>query len=109
VIIMSSDYRGALSDFAMTLPTPKVLHQDQVRTVYAKIIMHLDSYTAPRLVEYFGEDPCAPITMETPIIVEEATQWPAAKKQPTIPSRARASGVTIKAQYAVGQYDILIL
>lgn len=43
VIIMSSDYCGAPSDFAMIVPTPKVLHQDQVRTIDAKIIMHLDS------------------------------------------------------------------
>ena len=86
---MSSDYRGAPSDFLMIVPTPKVLHQDQVRTVDAKIITHLDSYTAPRLVEYFDEDPCAPIIMETPIIVEEATQRRGAKKQPTIRSRAR--------------------
>lgn len=109
VITMSSDYRGAPSDFAMIVPTPKVLNRDQVRTVDAKIITHLDSYTAPRLVEYFDDDPCAPMVMAEPVIVEESTQRRGAKKQPPLSSRARAQGVTIKAQYAVGQYDILIL
>ena len=109
MITMSSGYRGAPSDFAMIVPTRKVLHRDQVRADDAKIITHLDSYTAPRLVEYFNEDPCAPIKLETPIIVEEATQRRGAKKQPTICSCACAQGVAIKAQYAVGQHDILIL
>lgn len=109
VITMSSDYRGAPSDFAMIVPTPKVLRQEQVRTVDAKVIAHLDSYTAPRLVEYFDDDPCAPAILELPIIVEEASPRRGAKKQAPIRSRARAQGVTIKAQYAVGQYDILIL
>ena len=109
VITMSSDYRGAPSDFAMIVPTPKVLRQEQVRTVDAKVIAHLDSYTAPRLVEYFDDDPGAPAILELPIIVEEASPRRGAKKQAPIRSRARAQGVTIKAQYAVGQYDILIL
>ncbi|MGB7317661.1 MAG: DUF2330 domain-containing protein [Planktotalea sp.] len=108
-ITMSSDYRGAPSDFAMIVPTPKVLRRDQISTVDAKIVDHLDSYTAPRLVEYFDSDPCAPeIMMEAPIVVEEAAPRGNARKQ-SLQSRARAKGVTIKAQYAVGQYDILIL
>ena len=52
VITMSSDYRGAAKDFAMIVPTPKVLKQDQIRTVNADTIDHIDAYTAPRLVEY---------------------------------------------------------
>lgn len=108
VITMSSDYRGAPADFAMVVPTPKVLRRDQIQTVDAKIVAHLDSYTAPRLVEYFDHDPCTPMVMESPIVVEEAAPQSGARKQ-SLQSRARAKGVTIKAQYAVGQYDILIL
>ncbi|MGH1576233.1 DUF2330 domain-containing protein [Planktotalea sp.] len=109
VITMSSDYRGAPADFAMIVPTPKVLRRDQIQTVDAKIVAHLDSYTAPRLVEYFDDDPCAPeLAMASPVIVEESSARRNVKKQ-SLQIRARAKGVTIKAQYAVGQYDILIL
>lgn len=107
-ITMSSDYRGAPSEFAMIVPTPKVLRRDQVRTVDAKIVNHLDSYTAPRLVEYNDYDPCTGPVMEAPMIVEEAFSTRRTKRA-DIRVRARARGVTIKAQYAVGTYDILIL
>ena len=62
-ITMSSDYRGAPKDFAMIVPTPKVLKREDVRTVKTATIDHLDAYSAPRLVEYFDRDPCAPIIM----------------------------------------------
>lgn len=102
VITMSSDYRGSAKDFAMIVPTPKVLQRDQVRTVKPDTITHLDQYSAPRLVEYHDEDPCAPqvdyMMMET--ATEESTQHYRGPK---------ALGVTIEAQYAVGIYDILML
>ncbi len=51
VITMSSDYRGVAKDFAIIIPTPKVLKREQVGMVAPETITHLDSYTAPRLVE----------------------------------------------------------
>ncbi len=105
VITMSSDYRGAPKDFAMIVPTPRVLRRDQIDTVDAKIIAHLDSYTAPRLVEYFDGDPCQPE------IVEETFLQAAPRQSSAVQRRqgAKSLGVTIAAEYAVGNYDILIL
>jgi hypothetical protein len=109
-ITMSSDYRGAAKDFALIIPTPRVLDRDDIRTVDAKIVTHLDSYTAPRLVEYFDYDPCsgnlAEPMVESPVIIEGNGSR---KKQKPIYHRADALGVKIKAEYAVGNYDILIL
>lgn len=107
VITMSSDYRGAAKDFAMIVPTPRVLRRDQIDTVDAKIVTHLDSYTAPRLVEYFDPDPCqSDRLVAAPIIVEEAAR---SNSAPTRRQGAKSLGVTIAAEYAVGNYDILIL
>lgn len=114
IITMSSDYRGAAKDFAMIVPTPRVLDRDDIRTVKAETITHLDNYTAPRLVEYFDYDPCPdhdpdePI-YENPVIVEELDQGFGKKKQKPVYRRADALGVKIKGEYAVGNYDILIL
>ena len=69
VITMSSDYRGAAKDFAIIVPTPKVLKREQVGTVSPETITHLDSYTAPRLVEYNDYDPCNPAPV---MLIEEA-------------------------------------
>src|SRR5438309_2112584 len=61
--------------------------------------------SAPRLVEYFDDDPCSPrypATLQAPRGMT-ATRGDAAAE------RARGLGVTIEARYTVGEYDILIL
>ncbi|MDQ7069765.1 MAG: DUF2330 domain-containing protein [Rhodobacterales bacterium] len=105
VITMSSDYSGSASDFAMIVPTPKVLSRNQIRVVNPKTVTHLDAYSAPRLVEYRDTDPCEP-----PIeyLVEPMPSVDGVGR--TARQRgAAALGVTIKAEYAVGDYDIAIL
>ncbi len=110
VITMSSDYTGPAKEFAMIVPTPKVLKRDQVRTVKPETITHLDNYSAPRLVEYFDEDPCNPEPLMQPMMMPEVTcATVGCPAQKPIYQRADALGVKIKAQYAVGDYDILIL
>lgn len=105
VITMSSDYRGAAADFAMVVPTPAVLERSQVRTVPAKVIAHLDGYTAPRLVEYFDYDPCEG---EVEAMMEpEVAAGKAAK--PSRREGARSLGVKIEREFAVGSYDIQML
>jgi hypothetical protein len=106
VITMSSDYSGPAKDFAMIVPTPKVLQREDVRTVKTATIDHLDAYSAPRLVEYHDHDPCGP-----QIMYEMMAEPAATSRKNKVQKRrgAAALGVTIKAEYAVGIYDILIL
>src|SRR3984885_9508231 len=59
-ITMASDYEGEPKEFAIVVPVPSFIKKDQISAVDPKMIDHLDAYTAPRLVEYFDEDPCAP-------------------------------------------------
>ncbi|MBL9049130.1 MAG: DUF2330 domain-containing protein [Tabrizicola sp.] len=107
VITMSSDYQGEPADFAMIIPTPKVLNRNQVTTVPSETVAHLDRYTAPRLVEYFDEDPCAPqvVYEMSPEVVEEGS-GPTRKERR---DGAKALGVTIEREFAVGSYDIQML
>lgn len=106
-ITMSSDYRGPAKDFAMIVPTPKVLRRGQVQTVNPKTITHLDQYSAPRLVEYHDYNPCEPqVMMEPVVMIEERSS---ARSKPAPHRGPKAFGVTIRAQYAVGIYDILML
>jgi hypothetical protein len=105
VITMSSDYRGPAAEFAMVVPTPRVLNRDQVRTVPSATIDHLDRYTAPRLVEYFDDDPCAPEIVMEMAAPSAASDGGAVQRR----AGAKALGVTILRDYAVGSYDIQIL
>ncbi len=109
VITMSSDYRGTPAEFAMIVPTPSVLDRDQVTTVPSETIAHLDRYTAPRLVEYFDYDPCqggeagfAEPVAEEAVVAEGSTRRERREG-------ARALGVTIEREFAVGSYDIQML
>ena len=104
VITMSSDYRGDPSEFALIVPTPKVLNRRQVTTVPAATVAHLDRYTAPRLVEYFDEDPCNRVVYE---MAEPVTEEAGSGKERR--DGAKALGVTIEREFAVGSYDIQML
>src|SRR5262249_32914206 len=61
VITMANDFRGDPTEFALVVPVPSVLEKGQIRVGERVLIERLDSYTAPRLVEYFDPDPCAPL------------------------------------------------
>jgi hypothetical protein len=104
VITMVSDFQGPVSDFAMVVPVPKVLARKEINVSDPSLITKLDAYSAPRLVEYFDEDPC------TPRFEGDALQ--AATKMSNAPAeraRDQALGVKVEAQYNVGEYDIIIL
>jgi hypothetical protein len=101
VITMANDYQGDLEEFALVVPVPTVLDRDQIHVTEPAIVDHLDAYTAPRLVEYFDRDPCQPIPMPM-ALMSKTEQEPTSQRQD-----AAALGVTIEAQYTVGEYDIL--
>src|SRR5216110_2439813 len=51
VLSMQNDYRGPLEDFAMVVPVPVVLHEDDVKTLPREVFDHVDALGSPRLVE----------------------------------------------------------
>jgi hypothetical protein len=105
VVTMSNDYKGELTDFALVVPVPVVLKREQIHVGERKYIERVDAYSAPRLVEYFDEDPCAPqVVME---MAPTAAASAGAPMDDTI--RRKSLGVTVEAQYTIGEYDILIL
>jgi len=106
VITMANDFKGDPKEFAIVVPVPIVLEKGQVRVSDRALIEHLDAYSAPRLVEYFDDDPCVPRVV--PVPSAKAAQSLTASRD-AMAERARSLGVTIEARYTVGEYDILIL
>ncbi|MBD2063148.1 DUF2330 domain-containing protein [Funiculus sociatus GB2-A5] len=105
VLTMANDYQGDVKDFALVVPVPTVLKKDQVRVGEPKIIERLDAFSAPRLVEYFDEDPCNPV-MYAPRPVSRAAMEPGAARGNRDESTL---GVTVEERFTVGEYDIVIL
>ncbi len=104
VLGMMNDFKGNLEDFAIVIPVPEVLNKGQVHIGDAKIFKHLDQYTAPRLVEYHDSDPCRPILYEKGVAMMRSAAQDSVGKM-----RGRSLGVTVEAEYTVGEYDIVIL
>lgn len=105
VVTMASDYQGKAKDFAMVVPVPTVLKRKQINITNNAVIKHLDDYSAPRLVEYHDDDPCQQRVMYE---MAAGSIMPSPMARSTM-KRAKDLGVTIEAQYTVGEYDILLL
>jgi hypothetical protein len=105
VITMATDFKGDVKEFAMVVPVPAVLEKEQIHIGEPAVLKHLADYSAPRLVEYFDENPCRRYEM-----MERSMDAMKSMAPPGAATRqAAALGVTVEAQYTVGEYDILIL
>lgn len=102
VLTMANDYKGDVKDFALVVPVPVVLTEEQVQIGDPKIIERIDAFSAPRLVEYF-DDPCGGF----PFVIDPASGTRSAGR-PEL-QNARTLGVTIESRFTVGEYDIIIL
>jgi hypothetical protein len=105
VMTMSNNYQGPPESFAMVVPVPVVLHREDVRTLPPDIFDHVDSLSAPRLVEYWEQDPCQRETYRGGPVMdmeEEALSVAAPRKH-------RDLGVTVEARFVTGEYEVVIL
>ena len=109
VLTMGNDYQGEVRDFALVVPVPTLITADQVDVAEPVVLDRLDAFSAPRLVEYFDRDPCEvlrPFQVDESLRLSQRATPPSAAPTPT---SSDALGVTIEEQFAVGEYDILIL
>jgi len=105
-ITMASDYKGAPKEFAVVIPVPTFIERKQIGVVEMKTIDHLDAFTAPRLVEYHDGDPCAP---QVAYMARGRGPLPATAGPVLAFDQGRYKGVTVEANYDVGEYDVSIL
>jgi hypothetical protein len=105
-ITMASDYEGEPKEFAVVIPVPTFIERKQIGVVEMKTVDHLDAYTAPRLVEYHDPDPCSPpMVAMAPGSAIGAMRFSGGQTFDTL----RYKGVTVEANYDVGEYDVSIL
>ncbi len=108
VLSMRNAYRGPVEDFAMVVPVPVVLAEADVKTLSEDVFDRVDTMGSPRLVEYWEQDPCA----------ERGKGYGRGEKMSRAAGAARDDsrkktaddlGVTVEAQFEVGEYQIVIL
>jgi hypothetical protein len=107
VLTMANDFQGSVKDFALVVPVPVAIKREQVNIGDKEIITKLDTFSQPRLVEYFDRNPCV---IKRRITVNSPTQDGAGNSRiREESSRAAALGVTIEDRFQTGEYNILIL
>jgi hypothetical protein len=108
VLAMQNNYQGPPSDFAMVVPVPVVLQKENVKTLPREVFDHIDKAAAPRLVEYWEQDPC-------PRPGEYDRRPAAAPVAAARMERGRGLddqsglGVRVEAEFTVGEYEVVIL
>jgi len=104
VLSMQNNYQGPPKDFALVVPVPVVLQKENVKTLPKDVFAKVDAMGAPRLVEYWEQDPCQP---EYPYDMVMGAAPPMAAE--AAPGSGTGYGVKIEAQFEVGEYQIVIL
>ena len=92
----------------MVVPVPVVLQEPQVKTLAPDVFSHIDQLSAPRLVEYWEQDPCYQPDYDRRMVMKSAGA-PMMRMESKRSAEAADLGVTIEAKFAVGEYQILIL
>jgi hypothetical protein len=95
VITMANDFTGEVKEFAMVVPVPTILEKEQIHVGNPAVLKHLADYSAPRLVEYFDDNPCRryPAAEQSMDALKSMAPAAAGKAE-----RQRALGVTVEAQ-----------
>jgi hypothetical protein len=108
VITMYNDFKGDTKDFAMVVPVPVVLRKDDIKVVDQSIFQKLNDYSAPRLVEYWDENPCYNYESKADMMLQGKVAGTEVMVR-GYGSAKKKENVKIEAQYLIGEYDILIL
>jgi hypothetical protein len=100
-LTLANDYVGDATNFAMIIPVPEVLDEDDIATVRPELFQRFNNYSAPRVVTYECEDwvdddfEDGDADSDSDSDVDEDSGSP--------PS------VVVEAEYSVGIYEIVIL
>jgi MYXO-CTERM domain-containing protein len=106
VLSMQNNYKGPTEAFALVIPVPVVLQKEDVKTLPKEVFAKVDTMGAPRLVEYWEQDPCMQMNyddMDRAVMPAPTTAAAEPKKD------GENLGVKIEAQFTVGEYQIVIL
>ncbi|MFK7988704.1 MAG: DUF2330 domain-containing protein [Sandaracinaceae bacterium] len=95
VLSMQNSYEGPPEDFALIVPVPTAIGENDVRVIEPAVFERIDELTSPRLVEYEERQPYCPSHVGSGRIGYGAG--------------GGMGGVAVEARFAVGEYDVVVL
>ena len=103
-LTLANDYDGDLDAFALVVPVPAVLGEDDVRVINPAIIDAVDAYSTPRLVQYSCDDfhdhyykPSRGCASQELYAMADADDG------------GMNGGVVVEAEFTAGEYQIVVL
>lgn len=104
-ITMASDFEADVDEFAVVIPVPVVLEEQDVRVVDPSLFDTLDGYSGPRLVEYS----CDELYPEQPRTGPGCYAEYAMSADDAGYASDTYSDVEVENRFIVGEYEIVIL
>lgn len=110
ILSMQNDYKGPPEKFALVIPVPVILSKESVKVLPRAIFDKVDKLGAPRLVEYWEQDPC-PTALGLSGIGEGGGGMGSGIGLGNIGTLGHGGGLGVKveAKFEVGEYEIVIL
>ena len=99
---LANDYEGDALDFAMLIPVPEVLDEEDITTVRPELFQRFNNYSSPRVVTYECEDFAYDDWADGDADADSDADADA-DEGGAVPD------VIVEAEYAVGIYNIVIL
>jgi MYXO-CTERM domain-containing protein len=108
VLSMENNYQGPPEGFALVVPVPTVIKEDQVKTLPRDIFDKVDTLGAPRLVEYWEQDPCNARPYEQDFGGKyEVVETTSSSSEDG--DEEKQYKVRVEARFSVGEYNIEVL
>ena len=108
-ITMASDFEADVDDFAVVIPVPEILSEEDVKVIDPDLFDTLDQYSGPRLVSYT----CDELYPEPPQSPSMGCGDEFALMQRTMDGGYTDldtySDVAVEARFVVGEYEIVVL
>ena len=109
VLSMQNNYQGPPENFAMVVPVPVVVKEDQVKTLEPEVFAKIDTLGAPRLVEYWEQDPCGRDYDEVYRDLPGAAVTEEDDADEGGEDEEKEYHVKIEAKFSVAEYNIVVL
>lgn len=113
-LTLAADVEASTDDFALVLPVPTVLSEDDVAVVDPALVQFVFDWSAPRSVAYSCEDAREKVEYGADVAslgcYGYETSFSSKSDGGLAPAgEADASGVTVEAEFSEAEYDIVVL
>jgi MYXO-CTERM domain-containing protein len=111
VLSMQNDYKGPPEKFALVIPVPVILAKENVKVLPREVFDKVDKLGAPRLVEYWEQDPCPSDSLGLSGIGEGGGGFGSGIGLGSVGGLGRGTdlGVKVEAKFDVGEYEVVVL